>query len=77
MQFTVVVPIANVDPDAGTQLTVGLASQASVAVVEKLTAAPEALVASAVTLAAHVMFGAVVSVTVTVNEQDRVFAGVA
>ena len=77
MQFTVVVPKPNVDPDAGEQLTVGFKSHESVAVVVKLTAAPEALVHSVVMFAGHVIVGGVVSVTVTVNEQDREFGGVA
>ncbi len=50
----------------------GLASQASVAVVTKLTAAPDPLVQSARTLVEHSITGAVVSCTVTVKLQPLV-----
>ena len=75
MQLTVVVPNPKVEPDAGRQLIVGFASHESDAVVVKLTAAPLALVHAVVMFAGHVIVGAVVSVTVTVNEHVRVFTG--
>jgi chitodextrinase len=77
VQFTVVVPIAKVDPEAGEQLVVGLASQASLAVAEKEPAAPAPLAASRVRFAGQVTAGAVVSRTVTVKEQARLLGGVA
>ena len=48
VQVTVVVPRANVLPEAGAQIGVGAGSTSSVAVALKLTTAPAALVASAV-----------------------------
>ena len=77
MQFTVVVPTANDEPEAGTQLTVGLESHVSLAVVEYVTVAPAVLVHAVAMFAGHVIVGPVVSRTVTVNEQLREFGGVA
>ena len=63
-------------PDAGTQVTVGVESQASVAVVLNVTT--PLLAAHVVVMSAgHVIVGDVVSRTVTVNEQLREFGGVA
>ena len=61
MQFTVVAPIANTEPDAGVQLMVRLVSQSSVAVVANVTVAPVGLVHSIVKLLEQVIIGAVVS----------------
>lgn len=51
VHVTVVVPSGNVLPEAGEQLTTGDGSRSSVAVAVYVTAAPDALVASAVMLA--------------------------
>ena len=76
VQLTVVVPTPNVDPDAGAQLTEGLASQVSVAVTVKLTVAKLGPVHSVVRLDEHVIVGAVESRTVTVKEHEAdVFGG--
>ena len=77
MQVTVVTPIAKVDAEAGTQLTVGTGSHESIAVALELTAAPAALEHSAVALAGQVIAGPVVSRTVTVNVHVLMFGGVA
>lgn len=69
VQWTVVVPIANVLPDGGTQDTPGTGSHASTAVGENVTGAPAALVHSRVKSFGHEIVGAVVSTTVTVKEQ--------
>jgi hypothetical protein len=68
VQFTVVVPIAKVEPDAGVQTTVAL----SVAVTVYETAAPALLVASAVIGAGKVSTGPFD--TVTLNEPKPAFA---
>jgi len=60
-QVTVVLVIAKVLPEAGAQLTAGLAGLASVALAAKVTAAPVGPVASAVMFAGTVIIGAVVS----------------
>ena len=78
VQVTVVAPIANVEPDAGAQLTVGAGSQVSVAVgVTYVTIAPVALVQSTAMFAGQVTAGPVTSRTVTVNVHVVVFTGVA
>src|SRR2546425_8292710 len=69
VQVTVVVPSANVLPLAGKQVTLSLPSTMSLAVAVKVTVAPAALVASAVIGAGQLTVGAVVSRTVTANEQ--------
>ena len=65
---TVVVPSGNVEPEAGVQITVREPSTKSVAEATKLTIAPDALEASTVILDGSVSLGAVMSLTVTVNE---------
>src|SRR5438034_1272048 len=64
---TVVVPSANVDPEAGAQVTVRLPSTTSVAVAVNVTAAPEAAVASAMMSSGTVTTGPNVSTTVMVK----------
>ena len=61
MQLTVVVPIGNVAPEAGTHVIVGLASQASDAEALNVTVAPAALVHAVEMLLGHVIVGTVVS----------------
>ena len=68
VQLTVVVPRANVEPDGGVQTIVAL----SVAVTVYDTAAPAALVASAVMSAGSVSTGPVD--TVTLNDPKPTFA---
>src|SRR6266511_1031427 len=65
---TVVVPIANVPPEAGRQLTVAAPAR-SAAVTVKLTAAPAGLVASTTMSAGTVRSGGVVSTTVISDVQ--------
>ena len=78
MHVTVVAPRANVEPEIGAQLTVGVRSQASVAVgATYVTIAPAAPVQSAVTFAGQVTTGPVTSRTVTVNVHVVVLTGVA
>jgi len=67
-QVTVVVPIANVVPEAGLQLTETVPAQTSLALAVKLTVAPAAPVASAVIGKGTVTTGAAVSWTVTLKE---------
>ena len=68
VQFTVVVVIANVEPDAGTQPTGSVPSAKSVAVgFVYVTTAPEAPVASVVISDGTPLIVGAVSVTVTVN----------
>src|SRR6185295_5827568 len=69
VQVTVVLPSANVLPLAGKQVTLSLPSTMSLAVAVKVTAAPAPLVASAVIGSGQLTVGAVVSRTVTANEQ--------
>src|SRR3954470_11305748 len=64
VQWTVVVPAANTEPDAGVQLMVGEGSQLSVAVAEKLTVAPEGLVQLVTIFAGQLITGRTVSATV-------------
>jgi hypothetical protein len=70
-QFTVVVPRANVDPDAFEQVTVGLVGFASLAVAVYVTTAPALLVASAVTSAGRLSCGGVVSQLTTFHDAAR------
>src|SRR6266850_1223457 len=60
-QVTNVVPMGNVLPDGGTQVTVGDGSVSSVTVGAKVTTAPAALVAGTVMFAGHVIVGGVES----------------
>jgi hypothetical protein len=69
VEVTVVVPGLNVEPEAGTEVTV--AEQLSVAVVLKFTTAPHELASVfAVMLEGQVITGASLSTTVTVNEHE-------
>jgi hypothetical protein len=70
VQLTVVSPSGNVLPEAGAQVIVGFASTASLAdgAGEKVTTAPAPLVASTVMPLGTVRLGAVVSLTVTLND---------
>ena len=61
------VPKEKVEPDVGVQTTVGLASQRSEAIVLNVAMAPDGPVHSTTRLLLHMMAGAVVSKTVTVN----------
>jgi O-glycosyl hydrolase len=54
-------PIANVEPDAGLQVTVGFGSTASVAVAVNETGAPVELVAETAMLPGTLMVGGIVS----------------
>ena len=65
VSVTVVVPSGKVLPEAGLAFTATLPSTRSVAVAVKFTAAPAALVASAVIFAGSEMTGGVVSCTMT------------
>src|SRR5262245_41110044 len=70
VQFTVVWPSGNVDPEAGVQVSTGAGSVSSVAVAVYVTTAPPGPVASRVMSAGTVITGGVVSacgVTVTLN----------
>jgi hypothetical protein len=68
-QVTVVVPLGNVEPDAGLQLAVA-SGQLSLAVAEKLTTAEHWPGSFAlVMLAGQLIVGFSLSLTVTVNEQ--------
>ncbi len=66
MHVTVVVPTGKMLPDAGTQTIVGDGSQSSVAVTEKLTTSPPAIVDGIEMSAGHVIVGNPLSVTVIV-----------
>src|SRR5438477_7039547 len=68
VQFTVVVAMANVEPEAGVQTTPTTPSTMSDAVAVNVTAAPLEPVASVVIFAGRLSDGGVVSRTVTVNE---------
>ena len=74
VQFTFVVPIANVDPDAGEHTTGRTPSTRSAADAANVTGAPAKLVALVLMLAGSARTGAVVSPTVTLNEADVEFA---
>lgn len=67
-QFTVVVVMANVLPDAGVHITVRAPSTLSVAVAEKLTIAPEGPVAWTVIFPGRLNIGATLSLV-----QPKVF----
>ena len=67
-QWTVVVPSANVEPEAGVQPNEGAGSTRSDADAVQETAAPDALVASAVMSSGSVRLGPAESLTVTTNE---------
>ncbi|HEX6163457.1 MAG TPA: hypothetical protein VFZ31_08830, partial [Vicinamibacterales bacterium] len=71
VQFTVVVPIAKVDPDAGAQSALMTPSSMSLPVAAKITAAPAALVAGVTMFAGGVNDGPLF-MTVTVNEPSAV-----
>src|SRR5947199_25739 len=73
LQLTVVVPIGNVVPLAGTHATVTLPSTASIALAVNVTIAPAPLVACTFWFGGTVMTGGVVSRTVTVNNPDAAF----
>ena len=71
MQITVVVPIANVDPDAGVQVTGTLAPYSSVAVgAVQDSVDPDALVAVAIMLEGIpvIVGGVVLGLIVTAND---------
>jgi hypothetical protein len=71
VHVTVVVPTANVDPDAGTHSTGSVPSRKSVAVGSvNVTTAPELLVAAAVISVGTPEIVGAVSVTVTMNDPD-------
>jgi hypothetical protein len=67
VQLTVVEPSANVAPEPGVQLTVGIGSTLSTAVTVKAKGAPEGPVASTVRFPGPLRVGAAPSVTVIVN----------
>lgn len=73
LQLTVVVPIGNVDPDAGAQTATSAPSTGSVAVTGKLTFAPLGPVAAAVMSAGTTITGGDDSATVTTNDAVAVF----
>ena len=69
MQFTIVYPSANTEPEAGTHAAVPLPSTASwVAGEAYVTTAPEALIACSITSSCESIAGALVSTTLTLNE---------
>src|SRR6266849_8461308 len=73
IHFTEVLPIGNVEPEAGAQLTVMVPGQLSLTVgAGYVTTAPLGDVADTVMFGGHVMTGGVLSMTVTVNEQVEV-----
>ena len=65
--MTVVVVMGNVEPEAGEQIGVITPSTTSFAETEKLTTAPEALVACAMMLAGTIREGGVVSTTCSIK----------
>ena len=75
-QLTVVVAIGNVEPEAGVHVTGREPSTRSVAVAVNETTRPAELVASSVILAGNVSVGAVVSLTVMVNDAVPVLPAV-
>ena len=66
-QLTVVIPRANIVPDAGAQITATDPSTTSDEIAENVAVAPRVPVASMLMFAGRVRIGAVVSVTVTVK----------
>ena len=73
VHMTLVVPTGKLEPDAGSHVTVGLGSHASVAVTTNSTTVPPVPVHSAVRFPPHVTLGPTVSRTATVNEHVLVF----
>src|SRR5688572_10881718 len=73
-QLTVVTPGANKDPGAGTQVRVGVESQASLVVTLKLPTFPDGPLHSSTMFVEHVIEGATVSRTCTVKLQVLVLA---
>jgi len=71
VQVTVVVPSANTEPEGGEQTTLGVGSQASVAIAEKLTTSPPSLAQVTRMSAGQVIEGAVVSAT-TVTSKEHI-----
>jgi hypothetical protein len=71
-QLTVVVPIGNVEPEAGVHVTSTEPSTLSVAVALYVTTAPDELVASTVMLDGSERVGAVVSAVVSATAFDTV-----
>jgi hypothetical protein len=69
----IVVPSANMLPDAGVAVTLTAPFTMSVALAENVTPAPAALVASAIRFAGAMIVGAVLSRTETVNEPVAAF----
>ena len=69
VQVTVVVPMGNVEPDGGVQVTTGFGRAGSLSVAEavKFTTAPDGPVGSTLIGAGSVSTGATSSLTVTVN----------
>ena len=63
VQFTVVVPMANSEPEIGTQVTVALPEHKSVAVVVNVTGAPELFVVITVMFDEQAIVGGVESTT--------------
>jgi hypothetical protein len=75
LQVTVVIPIGNVEPDAGMQDTASVPSTKSVAVGEVYaTAVPNALVAVIPVMSDEAPITGAASLTVTVNVVDAVFS---
>jgi len=72
VQVTVVVPNENVAPELGLQVGVSDPSKLSVALAEKVTAAPLGLVASTVMLPGTITIGGVASTSTTVTLKDAV-----
>ena len=70
VHVTVVVPIGNVEPEAGSQVGPVVTATSSVAVTSNVIAVPDSLIEEDDMLAGKVRVGAVtsVNVTVTVNE---------
>jgi hypothetical protein len=68
LHVTVVVPIANVDPEAGVHVTAIAPSSGSVAEAANVTCAPPGIVAATAMFAGTVTVGAAPGSTVTVND---------
>jgi hypothetical protein len=69
VEVTVVTPTGNPDPQAGSDVTAGEASQLSVAVTEKGTDTSGSTLHGTLRFAGHVIRGFSVSLTVTLKEQ--------
>jgi hypothetical protein len=65
VQLTVVAPRENTEPEVGPQSATAFGSTVSVAILVKITKAPNLLVASVLKLAGMVRTGGVISLTVT------------